>query len=297
MSIRLLQTRNADGVRELVFTRNRGVAWRLKGIGSTLALAQRAIEDRVGLLTAIAEHDSGEIVDLEAAFAEDRVLAPVDHPDPAHLLLTRSGGHAGVDACEDGVNDGRPIEGEIGTPPDWFYQGDGQGIAAHGAGLSCPEFAETAEMRSGIAGIYVNGSDGIPYRLGFALAGYVSRSCEAALGGELLTGVLPGGIRGSLRSLRGHAVVSEAPFLAGEDHMAHSIANLEHHHFRHEQFRRAGDVHVHLFDTGTAAAIRMQPHDGIGIAAGPFRYPWYGQVERRGRLEAVAARRMTVEVL
>ena len=32
-----------------------------------------------------------EKVDLEAAYAEGRVLPPIDHPDPAHLLVTGTG--------------------------------------------------------------------------------------------------------------------------------------------------------------------------------------------------------------
>ncbi len=33
--------------------------------------------------------------------------------------------------------------------------------------------------------------------------------------------------------------------------MNHSIAKLEHHHFKHSRFCRAGELHVHF--TGTAA--------------------------------------------
>ena len=29
--------------------------------------------------------------------------------------------------------------------------------------------------------------------------------------------------------------------------MCHSLANLEHHHFKHKAHRRSGDVHVHFF--------------------------------------------------
>jgi hypothetical protein len=31
--------------------------------------------------------------------------------------------------------------------------------------------------------------------------------------------------------------------------MTHSLANLEHHHFKYRPFRRPGDVHVHFFGT------------------------------------------------
>jgi hypothetical protein len=29
--------------------------------------------------------------------------------------------------------------------------------------------------------------------------------------------------------------------------MSYSVANLEHHHFKYEAHRRAGDVHIHFF--------------------------------------------------
>ena len=46
--------------------------------------------------------------------------------------------------------------------------------------------------------------------------------------------------------------------------MAHSLANLEYHHFKYPGFRRPGDVHVHFFGTATlsfADGIRTQEGD------------------------------------
>ena len=43
----------------------------------------------------------------------------------------------------------------------------------------------------------------------------------------------------------------EKPFLTGEANMSHTLANLEHHHFKYALFRRPGDVHVHFFGTAT----------------------------------------------
>ena len=45
--------------------------------------------------------------------------------------------------------------------------------------------------------------------------------------------------------------------------MSHSIANLEHHHFKYAQFRRPGDVHVHFFGTAT-----LSFSDGIETCEG-----------------------------
>ena len=68
----------------------------------------------------------------------------------------------------------------------------------------------------------------------------------------------------------------EKPFLSGEANMAHSIANLEHHHFKYELFRRPGDVHVHFFGTATLSVsdgIETREGDVFVIEAAPFRLP------------------------
>ena len=45
--------------------------------------------------------------------------------------------------------------------------------------------------------------------------------------------------------------------------MSHSIANLEHHHFKYDLFCQPGDVHVHFFGTATLSfADEITPQDG-----------------------------------
>ena len=41
--------------------------------------------------------------------------------------------------------------------------------------------------------------------------------------------------------------VWEAPLASGEKWMCHSLANMEHHHFKHAEHRRGGDLHIHFF--------------------------------------------------
>ena len=56
--------------------------------------------------------------------------------------------------------------------------------------------------------------------------------------------------------------------------MSHTIANLEHHHFKNTPFRRPGDIHVHFFGTATlsyADGITPQDGDRFEISATPFR--------------------------
>ena len=58
--------------------------------------------------------------------------------------------------------------------------------------------------------------------------------------------------------------------------MSHSIANLEHHHFKYDLFRRPGDLHVHFFGTATLSVshgVKTQDGDRFEIEARPFRLP------------------------
>jgi len=55
--------------------------------------------------------------------------------------------------------------------------------------------------------------------------------------------------------------------------MSHSIANLEHHHFKYDAFRRPGDVHIHFFGTATlsfAQSVTTEVGDIFEIEAEPF---------------------------
>ncbi len=66
--------------------------------------------------------------------------------------------------------------------------------------------------------------------------------------------------------------------------MSHTIANLEHHHFKYALFRRPGDVHVHFFGTATlsfADGIKTEAGDVFEIAA-PFRPAAAQPAARRG---------------
>ena len=108
---------------------------------------------------------------------------------------------------------------------------------------------------------------------------------RAALGPELLIDAAPTDIRGTSRILRDGKVLWEKPFLTGEDNMSHSLANLEHHHFKYDLFRRAGDIHVHFFGTATLSfsdAVRTQVGDVFEIEAAPFTLPCRNPLARTG---------------
>jgi hypothetical protein len=319
MSVRLAQLRAADGVRIVAAAEDDGDAWRLDGIASTYELAHAAIDRDLTLEAMARKCASSERIDLARALGEQRVLAPIDHPDTAHLHLTGTGlTHLGSAESRDkmhrdaaagtttdsmrmfllGLEGGKPSDGGIGAQPEWFYKGDGSSIVAPGASIPSPEFALEGSEEPEIAGIYIIDGAGRPRRLGSCLANEFSdhvmeranylwlahsKLRPAALGPELLTGELPRDVRGTSRVIREGRTLWEMPFLTGEANMSHALSNLEHHHFKYGLFRRPGDVHVHFFGTATlsfADGIQTRVGDVFEIEAQPFRLPLRNTVER-----------------
>ena len=97
---------DADGTRRVVF-RDGAAARIVEGAASSYALAQGAIAAGQSLAEAVRARGLGAEVDLAAALAEGRVLAPITHPDPAHLHLTGTGlTHLGSAATRDAMHQG-----------------------------------------------------------------------------------------------------------------------------------------------------------------------------------------------
>jgi hypothetical protein len=303
-----------DG-KTVVVVREGGQTRAVKGPVGVYELAMEAARMGKPLAALIARLGLGESVDLEAAHAEGRMLLPVTHPDPAHMHLTGTGlTHLGSAATRDamhaaaktqeeetltdsmkmfrmGLEGGKPAPGEVGVQPEWFYKGNGAAATAPGAPLLSPDFALDGGEEPEIAGIYVIGDDGAPFRIGFALSNefsdhvterqnylYLAHSKlrPASFGPEILVGELPADIRGTSRIRRAGKVTWEKPFLSGEGNMSHTIANLEHHHFKYSLFRQPGDLHVHMFGTATlsfADKIRVEPGDVMEIEAPDFGLP------------------------
>ena len=306
-------------------------AVRLEGVSSVYQLAGLALTEGKSLQDAALARRTAEVLDIGGDGAGIRLLSPIDHPDPAHLYLTGTGlthlgsaesrdkmhalaatGGAQTDSMRmflDGLKGGKPAGGGIGSQPEWFYKGDGSSVVGTGAALEMPAFALDGGEEPEIAGIYLIDSRGEPRRLGFCLANEFSdhiterenylwlahsKLRSAALGPEILTGPLPPDVRGSSRILRGERVIWEKPFLTGESNMSHTIANLEHHHFKYGNFRRPGDVHVHFFGTATLSfsdQVRVEPGDTFDISADAFLLPL------RNRLARASSRTFAVRPL
>lgn len=312
MTLRLLQHRAPDGTRSVIAAQGDRAAF-VPGVDSVRALAARAIADGTSLADAVAACGEGATVDLAAEFEAGHLIAPIDHEDPAHVVMTGTGlthlgsaegrdkMHREAAAVEkqtdsmrmflEGVEGGKPAAGQVGQQPEWFYKGDGSQLVAPGAPLSMPAFAQDGGEEPELAGIYLIGPDGTPFRLGLCLANEFSdhvterhnylwlahsKLRQASLGPEIVVGTPPSDVRGSSRILRNGEILWEKPFLSGEDNMSHSLANLEAHHFKYALFRRPGDIHIHFFGTATLSftdGVKTETGDVFEIEAAPFTLP------------------------
>jgi len=282
------------------------------GYATTLELARAAIAAGTGLAQLADSAATSEHVQYDELARLGRILAPLDHPDAAHCYVTGTGlTHLGsadtrdamhkkiggdVDTLSDsmkmfrmGVEGGKPAPGTPGVQPEWFYKGDGSIVRASGQDIEMPDFALDGGEEPEIAGLYLIGEDGQPYRLGFAIGNEFSdhvterqnylylahsklRNC--GVGPALLVGELPEHVSGVSRILDKNGQVRwEKAFVSGEQNMSHTIGNLEYHHFKYGLFNRPGDVHIHFFGTATlsfADSIQVAPGETFEVESPQF---------------------------
>lgn len=242
------------------------------------------------------------------------LMPPFDHPgDPAHCLVTGTGlshrksadnrnamhsaGHSGGAVSDSmrmyhwGEQGGRPAPGEIGTAPEWFWKGDGDIVVGHGAPLDIPNYAEDGGEEAEIAGVYLVGPLGVVYRVGFTAGNEFSdhvmesrnylclapsKLRQCAIGPEIVIG---GGFEetgGEAAVVRHGAVIWSQDIASGEANMVHTLSNLEHHHFKYNQHRREGDVHIHFFGTpgfSFGSGVVLQDGDQMSVQFTDFGRP------------------------
>jgi hypothetical protein len=259
----------------------------LSGVESIYDLARQCIDDRTSLSDRVNQVATGEVLsyddvyDLRSAW---RLLSPIDVPGAAQRVLVSGTGLTHLGSAKDrqamhkqattvpvtdsmrmfeaGLEGGRPKDGEIGAAPEWFYKGNGSILQAPFAPLTVPAHAEDGGEEAEVAGVYLIDAGGMPVRVGMCLgnefsdhayerrnylhlAGSKLRTCS--IGPELV-------IDGDFRDVEGGASIERAGRVVwrkaietGEKNMSHSLANLEHHHFKFDGHRTAGDVHVHFY--------------------------------------------------
>jgi hypothetical protein len=313
--MRLVQFKTSGGARRVGLVSTDGLSLQvLQETTHVYDLAVEAGQVGISLEQLVRDRVGKALVDYEQVMADNRLLPPLDHPDPAHCTVTGTGlthlgsaqsrdaMHVKLDVDEDSLTDsmkmfklglegGKPEAGQVGVQPEWFYKGDGDSIVPPEQPLELPPFALGGGEEAEIVGLYVIGKAGNVLRVGYALGNEFSdhvlerqnylylahsklRNCS--FGPELLMGQLPASIAGTVRLLRDKEELWSDTFLTGEANMSHSLANLEHHHFKYSAFRRPGDVHCHFFGAATvsfAAGIRAKPGDVFEISAPLFGRP------------------------
>lgn len=276
---------------------------------SVYDLAFQAIRENKELAELARQADSGILIPYSSVYAGEsdwRLRVPLDHPtDPARVLVSgtglthqvsaenRAAMHSGAATTvtdsmrmyQLGKEGGRPASGAVGAQPEWFYKGTGAILKAHGEGLEVPTYADDGGEEAEIAGAYVIGDDGEPYRIGFMAGNEFSdhvmerknylylahsklRNC--AVGPELATGGAEvfEDVPGVVTIVRGGAEVWKAAVYSGEKNMCHSLANLEHHHFKYAAHRRPGDVHIHFFGADAFSfgeGVRLEDGDEVVV--------------------------------
>jgi hypothetical protein len=243
--------------------------------------------------------------DVFTGNSEWRLLQPIDVPGaPERMLVSGTGlTHLGsakdrqemhlqtaIDSAkpmtdsmrmfESGLAGGRPKAGEIGAPPEWFYKGNGAILRAPFAPLTIPVHGEDGGEEAEIAGIYLIAGDGTARRLGFCvgnefsdhqferrnylnLAGSKLRQCS--IGPELVIGAEFRAVAGEVSIERNGRTLWQKNIETGEENMSHSLANLEHHHFKFDGHRVPGQIHVHFF-----GAHSLSFGEGIGLEDGDW---------------------------
>jgi hypothetical protein len=281
--VRLVQLANASGARRLAIVEGETLRL-LGGCNSVYSLAQAALATDVRLPEAVRECATENTLDYGLVYrleSEWRLLPPISHPEPARLLVSGTGltHKASADNRQamhqkpeelsdsmrmyfDGLKGGRPAPGEIGVSPEWFYKGCGTTLRAHGEPLDVPNFAGDGGEEPEVAGVYIIDTEGRPRRVGMVMANEFSdhvvekqnylylahsklRAC--AIGPELVVDPDFADVRGTVSIERGGETLWSKRVATGEANMSHSVANLEHHHFKYDAHRRPGDAHVHFF--------------------------------------------------
>src|SRR5580698_2053778 len=297
------------------------------------ALVQAAIQNGGKLTSTAANSLTGESLDYDPIYegrSEWTLLAPIDHPEEIARCLVSGTGLTHLGSARDrasmhmakeqertdsmkifrwGVEGGRPGDGEIGIAPEWFHKGYGSMVRAHGEPLLIPAYAEDGGEEAEIAVAYVIGPDGRPYRVGMVqgnefsdhrfekknylnLAGSKLRTCS--IGPELVVHPDFRNVPGTVTIRRDGKEFWSQSIASGEEEMAHSLRNLEHHHFKFELHRRPGDVHVHFLGAHSLSfgqGIELKDGDVMEVHFQGFGRPL------RNTVEVVKQKNIPVDVI
>ncbi|HZB15051.1 MAG TPA: AraD1 family protein [Chryseolinea sp.] len=250
--------------------------------------------------------DQLEYGPIHASKSDWQMLPPIDWPDdPMKCMLSGTGlthkasatnrqkmhEQEKVQSLTDsmkmylwGEEGGKPKPNTIGVQPEWFYKGNGLNLKGHNDPLVVPNYADDGGDEPEVAGVYLISAKGIPHRLGFVQANEFSdhvmekknylylapskiRNCS--IGPELVLDAQFDSIPGRVSILRGGYEYWGKEIRTGEEAITHSLENLEYHHFKYDQHRIPGQLHVHFFGAGAFSFgenIRLKQGDEMHVS-------------------------------
>ncbi len=190
-----------------------------------------------------------------------------------------------------GLQGGKPEPGNVGVPPEWFYKGTGAVLRAHGEPLDVPAFAGDGGEEPEIAGAYIVDPEGNPRRIGLAVGNEFSdhvtekknylylapsKLHTCSLGPELVLDQDFEDVTGEVSVERNGSAIWSRSIATGQANMAHSLANLEHHHFKYPQHRRPDDAHIYFLGADAfsfGAGIDLEDEDVMVVSWNGFGRP------------------------
>lgn len=285
----------------------------LSGFGTIYDLAIAAISTGKKIADLVHEDSIRDSVDYDPIYRGEsdwKLMRAFDHPHAAHRCLVTGTGLTHKASAENrqsmhesgvesdsmkmfrvGVEGGRPDAGKIGVEPEWFFKGVGTIVRGHADELGVPAHGDDGGEEAEIAGVYVIGPDATPYRVGLVqgnefsdhvleaknylyLASSKLRACS--IGPELIVNPDFSEVNGSAWIERRGEKIWQAQQRSGEKWMSHTLANLEHHHFKHGWHRVPGDAHIHFFGADNFSfrqRLKLEDGDEMVIAFENFGRP------------------------
>lgn len=302
---------------------------------SVFSLANEAIARQLPLSKVVLDHISSEDLSYDEIYSQAsdwKLLPSADIPNAPERVLVSGTGLTHLGSARDrqamhevdeskmtdsmrmfewGRQNGRPADGQIGIAPEWFFKGDGSVLRPVFAPLEVPGYGEDGGEEAEIAAVYLTGPDGTPYRVGMTnanefsdhlferrnylnLAGSKLRMCS--IGPELVIAPPFRDIPGHVQILRDGQVLWQKNIRTGDDNMCHSLANLEHHHFKFEGHRQPGRMHVHFMGADTLSfgeGVRLQAGDITEVEWDGFGRPLRNVIATHPQItEPVRVRKM-----
>ncbi len=300
MSTRLVQLKNNTG-RAVALVQEPNLVL-INNFTSVYEMALKAIDSGIGLKDLIDQNLSTEKINYDEVYngtGNWKLLPAFDHPEnPMNCIvsgtglthkssaMSRQAMHQDGDVkptdslivYQWGVEGGNPGAGKIGVQPEWFYKGTGYMLKAHGEQLEVPPFGDDGGEEPEVAALYVIDKAGKPYRVGFATGNEFSdhvmekknylylapsKLRQCSIGPELVIDADFNDLQGKVSVSRGNETLWESAATTGESNMAHSLANLEYHHFKYEGHRMPLQAHVHYLGTNAFSySIKLLLQDG-----------------------------------